>query len=231
MREEERRIAGRPQGQCPPRRWPQHNLGAGGGGHIAPLAANSLLEVDVLLLPVPQVGEVPGVRLGLAGEERILGDVDRDVLRRGNDEGRSWRGERKVSPPPVQVSPPRLPRLSSITASLAGSCWRAPEQSWPRYPPDHRVQGLTSKSTVALLLPTLSPNLRSFGEGALHPRRTALLLPGHTSSRLPSSHALLQDHITRGKNPGGKQQSARSRQQASTAEQRTPHTPLSAGSC
>lgn len=91
-------------------------------------AANSLLEVDVLLLPVPQVGEVPGVRLGLAGEERILGDVDRDVLRRGNDEGRSWswgRGERKTSPPPAQASPQRSLRLSSIAASLAGSCWRA----------------------------------------------------------------------------------------------------------
>lgn len=94
-------MAGRPGGQCSSPRWPQHDLGAKGGGCIIPLAANSLLEVDVLLLPVPQVGEVPGVRLGLAGEERILGDVDRDVLRRGNNEGRSWSGERNVSPPPV----------------------------------------------------------------------------------------------------------------------------------
>jgi len=58
--------------------------------------ANSLLEVDVLLLPVPQVGEVPRVRLGLAGEQCILRDVHRDVLRRGNDEGRSW--GRRASP-------------------------------------------------------------------------------------------------------------------------------------
>lgn len=51
----------------------------------------SLLEVDVLILPVPGVGEVAGIRLCPAGKQSILGDVDGDVLRRGNDEGRPWR--------------------------------------------------------------------------------------------------------------------------------------------
>ena len=43
---------------------------------------HSLLEVDVLILPVPGVGEVAGVGLRPAGEQRVLGDVDSDVLRR-----------------------------------------------------------------------------------------------------------------------------------------------------
>lgn len=51
----------------------------------------SLLEVDVLVLPVPSVCEVAWIRLCPAGEQSILGDVDSDVFRRGNDERRPWR--------------------------------------------------------------------------------------------------------------------------------------------
>ena len=39
-----------------------------------------LLEVDVILLPEPGVGEVAGIGLRLAGEEGILGYVDGDVF-------------------------------------------------------------------------------------------------------------------------------------------------------
>lgn len=122
-------------------------------------AANSLLEVDVLLLPVPQVGEVPGVRLGLAGEERILGDVDRDVLRRGNDEGRSWRGGEKNVTPTSTGIPTKVAR-AQLHRSIVG--WELLEGSGVELAPipqDHRVQRLTSRGTVALLFPTLSPNL------------------------------------------------------------------------
>ena len=40
-----------------------------------------LLEEDVILLPEPGVGEVSRVRLGLTGEECILGYVYSDVFR------------------------------------------------------------------------------------------------------------------------------------------------------
>lgn len=49
-----------------------------------------LLEVDVVLLPEPGVGQVARVRLRLAGEECILGNVDGDVFRRRDDVGRPW---------------------------------------------------------------------------------------------------------------------------------------------
>lgn len=52
------------------------------------LAATLLLEVDVVLLPEPGVGQVARVRLGLAGEECILRNVDGDVLRRRDNVGR-----------------------------------------------------------------------------------------------------------------------------------------------
>lgn len=58
------------------------------------LTATLLLEVDVVLLPEPGVGQVAWVRLGLAGEECILGDVDGDVLRRRDDIGRPCAGEK-----------------------------------------------------------------------------------------------------------------------------------------
>lgn len=56
----------------------------------------SLLEVDILILPVPGVGEVARIRLCPAGKQSILGDVDGDVLRRGNNEGRPW-GEQRIN--------------------------------------------------------------------------------------------------------------------------------------
>lgn len=39
-----------------------------------------LLEVDVVLLPEPSVGQVARIGLGLAGKECILGNVDGDVF-------------------------------------------------------------------------------------------------------------------------------------------------------
>lgn len=51
-----------------------------------------------------------------------------------------------------------------------------------------------------LLFPTLSPHLRSFGEGAPCLWHMALLLPGHTSSRLP----LRPEHVSRIASPAGK---------------------------
>lgn len=44
-----------------------------------------LLEVDVILLPEPGVGQIARIRLCLAGEECILGYVDSDVFWRGDD--------------------------------------------------------------------------------------------------------------------------------------------------
>lgn len=44
-----------------------------------------LLEVDVVLLPEPGVGQVAGIRFSLAGEECILGYVDGDVFGRRDD--------------------------------------------------------------------------------------------------------------------------------------------------
>lgn len=71
----------------------------------------SLLEVDVLILPVPGVGEVAGIRLCPAGKQSILGDVDGDVLRRGNNEGRPW-GEQgiNITSPDWEGYPTRPPR-------------------------------------------------------------------------------------------------------------------------
>lgn len=60
-----------------------------------------LLEEDVVLLPEPCVGQVARVGLRLAGEEGVLGDVDRDVLWWRDDEG--WAcgsvdtGEQKIT--------------------------------------------------------------------------------------------------------------------------------------
>lgn len=202
-------------------------------------AANSLLEVDVLLLPVPQVGEVPGVRLGLAGEERILGDVDRDVLRRGNDEGRSWSwgggGEEKNVTPTSTGIPTKIAQ-AQLHRSIVG--WQLLEGSGVELAPipqDHRVQGLTSRGTAALLFPTLSPNLWSFGEGPVAHSSAAPraheLTPPFIPSTSPGSH-----------HPRGKMQGENSKlpgagserpQLADTvkAEQMTPHAPLSASSC
>lgn len=59
--------------------------------------ATLLLEVDVVLLPEPGVGEVARVRLGLAGEQCILGNVDGDVLRRRDDVGRPCERKRANS--------------------------------------------------------------------------------------------------------------------------------------
>lgn len=56
--------------------------------------ATLLLEVDVVLPPEPGVGQVARVRLGLAGEECILGNVDGDVLWRRDDVGRPCAGKR-----------------------------------------------------------------------------------------------------------------------------------------
>ena len=98
--------AGKPR---PQEAW----LGSGQGVH-------SLLEVDILILPVPGVGEVAGVGLCPAGEQRVLGDVDSDVLRRGDDEGRPWgTGTNVTSPgaggttaPAAGALPPRKGRPS-----------------------------------------------------------------------------------------------------------------------
>ena len=98
--------AGKPR---PQEAW----LGSGQGVH-------SLLEVDILILPVPGVGEVAGVGLCPAGEQRVLGDVDSDVLRRGDDEGRPWGTGTNVTSPGAGVTtapaagalPPRKGRPS-----------------------------------------------------------------------------------------------------------------------
>lgn len=54
-----------------------------------------LLEVDVVLLPEPGVGQVARVRLCLAGEECILGYVDGDVFGRRDDVRRPWETHRE----------------------------------------------------------------------------------------------------------------------------------------
>lgn len=123
----------------------QHNPGA------AAADMNSLLEVDVLLLPVPQVGEVPGIRLGLAGEQRILGDVDRDVLRRGNDKGRSWRGEEESVTPTTTGVPTKVAQAQLHHSVLAGGCWRALGQGWPHFSENHSDP----------VIPNPFPNLRA----------------------------------------------------------------------
>lgn len=55
-----------------------------------------LLEVDVILLPEPGVGQVARIRLRLAGEECILGYVDGDVLRWRHDVRRPYEEQRQV---------------------------------------------------------------------------------------------------------------------------------------
>lgn len=116
--------------------------------------------------------------------------------------------ERKVSPPPVQVSP---------QSSAPSQSWELLVGSWAELAPMPRDHGVPSRIMVTLLFPTLSLDLCGFWEGAPHPLCMALLLPGHTSSRLPSPQAFSQDRITHGKNPRGKQQIAGSWQRVSTA--------------
>lgn len=149
--------------------------GAGRGEGAVP---NSLLEVDVLLLPVPQVGEVPWVRLGLAGEQRILGDVDRDVLRRGNDEGWAWGWRASVTPVGTWAGASILPNVPNV----------------PWGTPSHRSAGLSQGAR------------RSWGP-SLHPQSSAAspwahrLPPLSIPSTFPWSHHPQEQ-------PRGKEQAA-----------------------
>lgn len=114
--------------------------------------ATLLLEVDVVLLPEPGVGQVARVRLGLAGEECILGNVDGDVLRRRDDVGRPCgekiRGRRRSATLEVwsapRVAPPHL-ESGSKTGQRELQCVDASR------PPTYRNRLLRRGSSFACL--------------------------------------------------------------------------------